>query len=77
MSATGEPESLAEALKSSRWKNAMQDEYDALQRNGTWTLVPSSRDKNIVECKWVIKLKGWLMDRVDRYKVRLVAKGFK
>jgi histone deacetylase 1/2 len=57
MSSTGEPESLAEALKSSRWKNAMQDEYDALQRNGTWTLVPSSRDKNIVECKWVYKVK--------------------
>lgn len=36
--ATGEPEDLHEAFGDSRWKQAMQDEIDALERNKTWHL---------------------------------------
>lgn len=53
----GEPNSVEEVLKSVKWKNAMQDEYDALQRNGTWSLVPASRGRNLIDCKWVFKIK--------------------
>ena len=55
----------------------MQDEYDALQRNGTWTLVPPSRGMNLIDCKWVFKIKRRADGQIDRYKARLVAKGFK
>ena len=57
MCTAGEPNSVEEAMKSVKWKNAMQDEYDALQRNGTWTLVPPSRGMNLIDCKWVFKIK--------------------
>jgi hypothetical protein len=72
-----EPNSVEEALKSSKWKGAMQDEYEALQRNGTWNLVPPSQGKNIIDCKWVFKIKKRDDGQIDRYKARLVAKGFK
>jgi hypothetical protein len=54
----------------------MQEEYDALQRQGTWSLVPPPPSKNIVGCKWVYKLKHNSDGSISRYKARLVAKGF-
>jgi histone deacetylase 1/2 len=74
---SGEPDSADEALKLPKWKNAMQDEFDALQRNGTWSLVPPSRGRNLIDCKWVFKIKRRADGEIDRYKARLVAKGFK
>ena len=35
----------------------MNVEFDALLRNGTWTLVPPSPTMNIVGCKWVFRIK--------------------
>jgi hypothetical protein len=74
---TGEPNTLTEALSDSRWKAAMDEEYAALMANRTWHLVPSSHGKNVIDCKWVYKVKRKADGTVDRYKARLVAKGFK
>jgi hypothetical protein len=74
---TGEPSSNAEAFADSRWKAAMDEEYNALIKNGTWHLVPSARGQNVIDCKWVYKIKYKADGTVDRYKARLVAKGFK
>jgi histone deacetylase 1/2 len=76
-SSTGEPDSLHEALADSLWKKAMQDEYDALLRNGTWHLVPPKQGTNLIDSKWVYKIKRKADGGIDRYKARLVAKGFK
>lgn len=77
LSATGEPESLQEALGDRLWKKAMQDEYDALLRNGTWHLVPPKQGTNLIDSKWVYKIKKKVDGSIDKYKARLVAKGFK
>lgn len=55
----------------------MQEEFDALIRNKTWHLVPARRGMNIVDCKWVFKVKQNADGSVERYKARLVAKGFR
>ena len=55
----------------------MDDEFAALQRNGTWRLVSYIKNVNIIDSKWVLKLKRKANSTVDRYKARLVAKGFK
>jgi histone deacetylase 1/2 len=55
----------------------LQDEYDALMTNKTWTLVPPSPHKNIIDYKWVYRVKRRPDGTMDRYKARLVAKGFK
>lgn len=55
----------------------MVSEYQALLHNKTWHLVPKPKDKNIIGCKWVYKVKRKSDGTIDRYKARLVAKGFK
>ena len=54
----------------------MAAEFDALQQNGTWSLVPPRPNMNKVGCKWVYKLKHRANGSIERYKARPVAKGF-
>jgi histone deacetylase 1/2 len=77
LAANGEPNNLEEALGHEDWKRAMDDEFSALQRNKTWHLVPPNRGRNIIDCKWVFKIKRKADGTIDRYKARLVAKGYK
>jgi hypothetical protein len=77
LAASGEPRNLDEALQDSNWKEAMQAEYSTLMKNKTWHLVPPQRGTNIIDCKWVYKIKRKQDGSLDRYKARLVAKGFK
>jgi hypothetical protein len=73
----GEPSTLVEALEDTRWHQAIQDEYDALMDNKTWHLFPLSSTRNLVDCKWVYRVKKTADGPIDRYKARLIAKGFK
>ncbi|KAL4556520.1 hypothetical protein LXL04_039176 [Taraxacum kok-saghyz] len=41
-SSPSKPTTITQALKSPSWRNVMQDEFNALERNQTWTLVPLS-----------------------------------
>jgi hypothetical protein len=76
-SGVGEPTTLTEALKDPKWIEAMNHEYNALLRNKTWHLVSPPQGKNIIDSKWVYKIKRKADGTVDRYKARLVAKGYK
>ena len=71
------PLSLQHALADKRWKHARDVEFDALQKNKTWHLVPPQKGKNVIDCKWIYKIKRKSDGKIDRYKARLVAKGFK
>lgn len=73
----GEPQNLDEALENRNWKEAMDAKYMALMKNKTWHLVPPQKGRNIIDCKWVYKIKRKSDGSLDRYKARLVAKGFK
>ena len=55
----------------------MSIEYDALMKNQTCHLVPPKSGRNIIDCKWVYKIKKKVDGTIDRYKARFVAKGFK
>ena len=54
----------------------MSEEYDALVRNKTWELAPPDGISNLVGCKWIYRVKRHFDGSIDRFKVRLVAKGF-
>ena len=54
----------------------MEAEIDALEKNGTWSLVPRPNGKNIISCKWVLTKKFDSNGKLDRLKARLVARGF-
>ncbi|GFZ03417.1 hypothetical protein Acr_16g0000410 [Actinidia rufa] len=71
-----EPKNFKHALEHPQWKQAMTEEFSALQKNKTWSLVPFDKSMNLLGCKWVFKLKQKADDSVERYKARLVAKGF-
>ena len=54
----------------------MKEELDALHKTGTWDLIDLPFGKSAIGCKWVYKIKTRSNDTVDRYKARLVARGF-
>jgi hypothetical protein len=54
----------------------MDDEFNALIKNIMWHLVPPDKIKNVIDYKWVYKVKRKVDGSLDRYKARLVAKGF-
>jgi len=55
---------------------AMKSEITALHANGTWSLVPYEPSMNVVGCRWVYKIKRQADGIDERYKARLVARGF-
>jgi len=59
-----------------KWVNAMDEEMVTLDANATWELVVLSKDKKVIGCKWVYKIKHNADGSVNRYKERLVAKGY-
>ncbi|KAL5785970.1 hypothetical protein ACOSQ2_008362 [Xanthoceras sorbifolium] len=73
---TAEPKSYSEAAAHPKWQEAMSSELQALQANGTWSLVPLPAGKSPIGCKWVFKIKHRSDGSIERYKARLVAKGF-
>ncbi|GJT78921.1 ribonuclease H-like domain-containing protein [Tanacetum coccineum] len=73
---TREPKTYFEASKYSHWIDAMNQEMDALLRNGTWELVDLPEGRKAIGSKWIYKIKFRSSGEIDRYKARLVAQGF-
>jgi hypothetical protein len=68
-----EPSNYFEAIISAdgnNWMAAMHDEMESLEKNGTWDLVQLPKGKKTIHCKRIFKRKE------ERYKAKLVAKGY-
>ena len=64
-------------MKNSKyWIEAAENEYQSLLKKNTWELVERPKEKNVITCKWVFKVKRRADGTVDRYKARLVAQGY-
>lgn len=59
-----------------QWEEAIKEELKSLNENQTWEIVQMPKNKNIVDCKWVLTIKNDSDGNLTRYKARLVAKGF-
>ena len=68
-----EPISFEQAMGKEKWEKAMDEEMVALDANETWDLVPLSKYKNVIGCKWACKVKHNAHGSISRYKARLVA----
>uniref|UniRef100_A0A2N9GQ28 Reverse transcriptase Ty1/copia-type domain-containing protein n=1 Tax=Fagus sylvatica TaxID=28930 RepID=A0A2N9GQ28_FAGSY len=71
-----EPHTYREASTNPLWQQAMADELDALHKTHTWDMTTLPPSKSAVGCKWVYKIKTRADGSVERYKARLVARGF-
>ncbi|PKI57900.1 hypothetical protein CRG98_021688 [Punica granatum] len=71
-----EPRSYYEAARYYHWREAMNAELSALERNGTWVVTDLPHGKQAIGCKWVYKVKRKADGLIERYKARLVAKGY-
>lgn len=54
----------------------MEGELGALCKLGVCELVSPDTGSNLVKCKWVFWVKYHLDGHIDRYRARLLAKGF-
>jgi hypothetical protein len=54
----------------------MVEDISSLERIDTWDLVPRSHSTVLIMCKWVYEIKTRSNGSIERYKMRLVARGF-
>jgi hypothetical protein len=74
-----DPTSFEEAMRSdhsSKWLKAMEDEMKSMSTNKVWDLEIIPKGAKTIGCKWIYKTKYDSQGNVERFKVRLVAKGF-
>ncbi|KAL6347708.1 hypothetical protein AAG906_026237 [Vitis piasezkii] len=71
-----DPVSFGDAMKSMKWRKAMDAEIEAIERNDTWELTDLPTEAKKVGVKWIYKTKFNENGEVDKYKARLVAKGY-
>ncbi|XP_048229560.1 uncharacterized mitochondrial protein AtMg00820-like [Ricinus communis] len=71
-----EPTNFYEANTNLKWCKAMKEELQALKKNNTWDIIPLPVNKKLVGCKWIFKIKYNSDGTIERYKARLIARGF-
>ena len=60
-----------------RWDKAIKAELKSLDEAHTWDVVPRPpKGTNVVDCKWVFKIKKNSAGEIDKYKAWLIAHGF-
>ena len=75
-----EPQTFKEAMLSSdstSWKEAVNSEIESILSNHTWELVDLPPGNKPLGSKWIFKRKMKDDGTIDKYKARLVVKGFR
>ena len=54
----------------------MKDQMSYMRCNDVWDLVEFPNGTKAISCKWDFKTKKYSLGNIERYKVKLVAKGF-
>lgn len=71
-----DPMHFEEAVKSSKWRMAMDSEIKTIEKNQTWKLTELPAGAKKIGVKWIYKTKLNELGEVEKYKARLVAKGY-
>ena len=75
-----EPQSFQEAVNSPKgplWKEAIKSKIDSILQNHTWELVDLLSGSKPLGYKWIFKKKIKADGTIDKFKARLVIKGYK
>jgi hypothetical protein len=74
-----DPKTLHEARLRAEWplwQEAMAHKITMLEQARTWAPIPHPPGKNIVGSKWVFRIKHNADGSIEKYKARVVARGF-
>ena len=75
-----EPRTFKETVNSTEglmWKEAIKSEIDSILHNHTWELVDLPLGCKPLASKWVFKRKRKIDGSIDKYRARLVIKGYR
>ncbi|KAK8685585.1 hypothetical protein V6N13_041585 [Hibiscus sabdariffa] len=75
-----EPQTYNDAIRSSEgtlWKDAIKNEIESIMQNHTWELVDLPPGIKLLSSKWIFKRKMKADGSIDKYKARLVIKGYR
>ena len=70
-----DPIYFQDAVKESKWREAMNSELRALESNNTWSITNLPKGKKPIGCKWLYKTKFNSDGIIERYKAQLVILG--
>jgi hypothetical protein len=74
-----EPTTVEQALTSehsAEWQKAMEDEMKQLKLKNVYEVVMRPKNVPVLSLKWVFKIKQDQNGKIERYKARIVARGF-
>ncbi|KAH9768805.1 hypothetical protein KPL71_011738 [Citrus sinensis] len=71
-----EPTNYKEAKTDQNWVTAMNEELFMIEKNKTWELADRPQNRKVIGVKWVYKTKLNADGSINKYKARLVVKGF-
>jgi len=70
------PNTYSKAVKHDCWRKVIQCEISAFESNQTWETTLLPKEKIVIGYKWIFKIKYKANGTVERYKIRIVAKGY-
>ena len=70
-------EKTVSSLEGPLWKEAIKSKVDSILQNHTWELVDLPPGCKPLGSKWIFKRKMKADRSIDKYKVRLVIKGYR
>lgn len=77
---TTNKQAVAYQVHGQKWRDSIQSEIQTLIKLGTWKVVDkeiaTSQSKSIMSTKWVLHVKLGGDGRIEKFKARLVARGF-
>ena len=71
-----EPWDFKAAMEEKVWRDACEEEIKSIVKNKTWVLVDLPSDAKPIGLKWIFKIKRTAEGSINKYKSRLVAKGY-
>lgn len=76
ISTKSEPKTFLEAVISEKWHAPMNEELQTSVETRTFLVVSQPEGKQPIGCRWVYRIKHNADGTIDRYRARLVAKGY-
>lgn len=64
-------------IDSTKWLEVVKSQMDSMYTNQVWTFVDPPKKMKPIRCKWVFKKKLDMNGKVQTYKAKLVAKGYR